>query len=216
MVVSAKYRHESTLGGRAAPYPEAPLAPPSLPHPSSLSQSTGVEGSASCIELALVIYFTYGNIQYIFFKSMLGLPLVVQWLRLYTSNAGGIGLVLGQGTKVPECHTACLPHQNGQTKRNQTPHSSWKPHLTGLAWRTQCSSRTRPGLSSLPWSPSLSSILCLGCFAIVTPTGPRASGLFLRTWLSPEESRGGLPTQLLLALWRTTDHSSSEILGWLR
>ena len=37
------------------------LPHPSPPHPSVLSQSTGFECSASCIELALVICFTYGN-----------------------------------------------------------------------------------------------------------------------------------------------------------
>ena len=36
------------------------LNPP--PHPSGLSQSTGFECPASCIELALAIYFTNGNI----------------------------------------------------------------------------------------------------------------------------------------------------------
>ena len=36
--------------------------PPSPPHLSGLSQSTGFECPASCIELALVICFTYGNI----------------------------------------------------------------------------------------------------------------------------------------------------------
>ena len=39
-----------------------PLPPPSSPHPSGLSQSTSFECPASCIELTLVIYFTYGNI----------------------------------------------------------------------------------------------------------------------------------------------------------
>ena len=37
-----------------------PLPPPSLPHPSGLSQSTSFECPASFIELTLVIYFTYG------------------------------------------------------------------------------------------------------------------------------------------------------------
>ena len=37
------------------------LPPPSPPHPCGLSQSTSFECPASCIELALVIYFTYGN-----------------------------------------------------------------------------------------------------------------------------------------------------------
>ena len=39
-----------------------PFPPPSPPHPSGLSQSTSFECAASWIELALVIYFTYGNI----------------------------------------------------------------------------------------------------------------------------------------------------------
>ena len=38
------------------------LPPPSRPHPSGLSQNTGFECPASCIELALGMYFTYGNI----------------------------------------------------------------------------------------------------------------------------------------------------------
>ena len=36
-----------------------PLPPLSLPHSSGLSQSTSFECPASCIKLALVIYFTY-------------------------------------------------------------------------------------------------------------------------------------------------------------
>ena len=39
-----------------------PLLPPSPPQPSGLSQGTSFECPALCIELALVIYFTYGNI----------------------------------------------------------------------------------------------------------------------------------------------------------
>ena len=35
--------------------------PPSSSHPSELSQCTGFECPVSCIELELVIYFTYGN-----------------------------------------------------------------------------------------------------------------------------------------------------------
>ena len=39
-----------------------PHPPPSPPHSSGLSQSTSFGYPASCIEFALVIYFTYGNI----------------------------------------------------------------------------------------------------------------------------------------------------------
>ena len=39
-----------------------PLLPPSPPYPFGLSQSTSFVCPASCIELALVIYFIYGNI----------------------------------------------------------------------------------------------------------------------------------------------------------
>ena len=41
-----------------------PHSPPSLPHSSGLSENTDFECPASCIELALVIYFTYGNIPF--------------------------------------------------------------------------------------------------------------------------------------------------------
>ena len=40
----------------------APVPPPSPSHPSGVSQSTSFECPASCFELGLVIYFTYGNI----------------------------------------------------------------------------------------------------------------------------------------------------------
>ena len=43
------------------PNPERPL-PASPPHSSGLSQSAGFGCSASCIQLALVICFPYGNI----------------------------------------------------------------------------------------------------------------------------------------------------------
>ena len=44
------------------PILNTPLPPPSPYHPSGLSQSTHFGYPASCIELTLVIYFTYGNI----------------------------------------------------------------------------------------------------------------------------------------------------------
>ena len=37
----------------------------------------------------------------IFKKQTLGTSLAVQWLRLCTPNAGGMGSIPGQGTKIP-------------------------------------------------------------------------------------------------------------------
>ena len=53
--------HESATGVHVSPIPK-PLPPPSPSHPSGLSQCTSFECPVSCIELGLVIYFTYGNI----------------------------------------------------------------------------------------------------------------------------------------------------------
>ena len=44
------------------PPSRTPLPPHSPPHPSGLSQCTGFECTASCIQLGLVICFTHGNI----------------------------------------------------------------------------------------------------------------------------------------------------------
>ena len=53
----------------------APLPPPSPPHPSGLSQSTSFVCPALCSELALVIYFTYGNAH----VSMLFSQIILPW-----------------------------------------------------------------------------------------------------------------------------------------
>ena len=57
-MVIAIHQHESAMGAHVFPYPE----PSSPPLPSGLSQSTGFECPASCMELAPVICFKYGNI----------------------------------------------------------------------------------------------------------------------------------------------------------
>ena len=54
--------HEPATGVQVSHHPEHPLLPPFPVHPSGLSQRTSFECPAPCIELALVIYFTYGNI----------------------------------------------------------------------------------------------------------------------------------------------------------
>ena len=47
-------------------------------------------------------------------KTILGTSPMVQWLRLCASNAGVMGLIPGQGTKIP--HELVWP-KNKQTKK---------------------------------------------------------------------------------------------------
>ena len=54
------------------------------------------------IQVSSGIEVTCGKIQSLnghFKKKVLGTSLVVQWLRLSTPNAGGLGLIPGQGTR---------------------------------------------------------------------------------------------------------------------
>ena len=63
VVVFTMHQHESAMGAHVSSYPEQPPhTRHSPPHTSGLSQSTDFECSASCIEFALVIYFTHGHI----------------------------------------------------------------------------------------------------------------------------------------------------------
>ena len=61
VMVFTIHQHESAMGAHVSPHPGPPPVS-SPPHPSGLSRSTGFECPASCIELALVISFTYGSI----------------------------------------------------------------------------------------------------------------------------------------------------------
>ena len=63
-MVFAIHQHELAIDTHVSvpPPSSTPPPPPSPPHPSRLSQSTGFGCPASCIDLALVIYFTYGNV----------------------------------------------------------------------------------------------------------------------------------------------------------
>ena len=58
MLVFARRQHESAVRICVPPHPESP----SPPYPFRLSQKTGFGCLASCIKLALVIYFTRGNV----------------------------------------------------------------------------------------------------------------------------------------------------------
>ena len=80
-----------------------PLPPLSLLYPSGLSKSTGFECPASCIKLALIIYFTYDNIHVSNHDGMIThlepdiLECEVKWaLESITTNkaSGGDGIQL--------------------------------------------------------------------------------------------------------------------------
>ena len=87
----AIHQHESATGAHVSPAPILnPTPPPSPPHPSGLSQSTVFECPVSCIKLALVIYFTYGNIHvsvcspsYLILYPYLIPSLKLFWNKLY-------------------------------------------------------------------------------------------------------------------------------------
>ena len=52
------------------------------------------------------------------FKDTTGTSLAVQWLRLRASTAGGMGLIPGQGTKIP--HAArCSKNKKRHHKENE-------------------------------------------------------------------------------------------------
>ena len=53
------------------PPSQTPLPPPCPFHPSGLSHCTGFECPVSCIELGLVICFTYGNIHVLMLSSQI-------------------------------------------------------------------------------------------------------------------------------------------------
>ena len=84
MIVFAIHQHELAIGIHVSPYP-----PTSLPlYPSRLSQSTGFVCPASCIKLAPVIYFTYGNIHVsmLFSQIILPLPSPTESKRLFYTS----------------------------------------------------------------------------------------------------------------------------------
>ena len=62
-MVFAIHRHESAIGIHVPPTSSCTFfLPSSPPYPSGTSQSTSFGHPDSCIELALVIYFTYDNV----------------------------------------------------------------------------------------------------------------------------------------------------------
>ena len=60
-MVFAIHHHGSATGIHVLPPSWTPLQPPSLPYPSGFPQGMGLGCRASCLDRALVSYFTYGN-----------------------------------------------------------------------------------------------------------------------------------------------------------
>ena len=120
MVVFGTHRHESATGAHVSP------PPPSRPHPSGLFQSASFECPASCVELALIIYFTYGNIHES--ESQLVMSDFLQPHGLYSpwnslgQNTGVDSLSLLQGIfptqglnpGLPNCRQIFLPAESGR------------------------------------------------------------------------------------------------------
>ena len=81
------------------------LPPPSAPYPSGLSQSTGFGCSASCIELVLVICFTYDNLHISMLFSQLShpylLPLSQKFCLLSWDSLKKLGIELLYGPTIP-------------------------------------------------------------------------------------------------------------------
>ena len=55
-------------------------------------------------------------------KEDLGFSLVVQWLRLHTPNAGGLGSIPGQGTRP---HMVQLDPEQPETERKEGRKDLW-------------------------------------------------------------------------------------------
>ena len=51
-----------------------------------------------------------------------GTSLVIQWVRLYASTAGGMGLIPGWGTKIP--HAVALPKGKNKQAKNPNKHKT--------------------------------------------------------------------------------------------
>ena len=63
-MASAIHQYESAIDTHVSPHSWISFPPPSPPHPSRLSQSTGFGFPASYIKLPLAICFTYGKCIY--------------------------------------------------------------------------------------------------------------------------------------------------------
>ena len=73
-------------------------------------------------------------------KKLLGISLAVQWLRLHTSNAGGVGSIPGQGSNIPHAtvwqkNKKLRGNKNGQILRNK---NSIQELLEDISYHWKC------------------------------------------------------------------------------
>ena len=90
-MVFAIHQHELATGIHVSTPSWTPIPPPFPPCSSGLSQSTDFGSSASCMELALAIYFTYGNIHVsvIFLKKEMAThSSILAWRIPWTEELG--------------------------------------------------------------------------------------------------------------------------------
>ena len=88
----AIYQYESATGVHVSPPSWTRFSPPSLLHPSRLSQSTDFGCSASYIKLALVIYFTYPKVyvSMLFFQIIPPSPSPTESISLFFMSVSSL------------------------------------------------------------------------------------------------------------------------------
>ena len=103
------------------PPSRTPFPPPSPSHPSGWSQSTGFECPISCIELGLVICFTYGNVHVSVLFSQITFK---RWIGWY-ANYPLIKLLRGWGALPATAHrkSSLLRHSRSLSRRERSKSS---------------------------------------------------------------------------------------------
>ena len=78
-------------------------------------------------------------------RKAAGTSLVVQWLRLHASTAGGAGLTLSQGTKIP--HAAWCGQK--KKKKKKKSNSTGKKMMVAFNWQLAHSHSRQTDISGL-------------------------------------------------------------------